>query len=303
VSGLWSDNAIVNTYAILIKNFYTVLHDKGKIMKEDIVEILASYSDLWIFSSGISKYKEFPWRRKLAPNDFDLLVCIEGKVAIEDNNNLFDVDENSYYLIAPGSFITVSGISENVIVFYIHFKFNSEEINRFFSQSMIKNGFLPIFYMDSISKLLNCFDKKGHLIYEKKLLLKGYLFILINALIELTFEKHPNIYRKHKIDEIDSVSLVLFINKNMNKMISVKDVAGFLGIGTKSVFQLFEKKYNMSPRTFIKQHKMRYAEKVLNEGKSVKQVAFETGYSDPYTFSRAFRKYFGTPPSSIKNRI
>jgi AraC-like DNA-binding protein len=34
---------------------------------------------------------------------------------------------------------------------------------------------------------------------------------------------------------------------------------------------------------------------------SVKEVAFELGFGDPFHFSSAFRRVFGMPPSTFKN--
>jgi len=45
------------------------------------------------------------------------------------------------------------------------------------------------------------------------------------------------------------------------------------------------------------------ARRVLEKDKEIpiQEVAFRFGYSDPLYFSRVFRKYFGYPPSALRD--
>jgi AraC-like DNA-binding protein len=41
--------------------------------------------------------------------------------------------------------------------------------------------------------------------------------------------------------------------------------------------------------------------RMLSSGQMIKQGAYECGYRHPQNFNRAFKKYFGQPPSACKN--
>ena len=57
----------------------------------------------------------------------------------------------------------------------------------------------------------------------------------------------------------------------------------------------------LSPVRFIQKTRLREAKKLLETtALNVSEVAYQTGFSDPNYFSRAFSKEFGIPPSEIR---
>ena len=56
----------------------------------------------------------------------------------------------------------------------------------------------------------------------------------------------------------------------------------------------------ITPVNYITQVKMKKAlEYLYEQNYSVKEVAALVGYTDIYTFSKAFKKIYGIPPSSF----
>lgn len=59
----------------------------------------------------------------------------------------------------------------------------------------------------------------------------------------------------------------------------------------------FRDRIGMTPQKFRESKRMEYAADRLGMGLSVKKVAAELGYSDPYYFSRQFKRHIGASPS------
>ena len=53
----------------------------------------------------------------------------------------------------------------------------------------------------------------------------------------------------------------------------------------------------------MRQIKLTIAERLLQKGFNVSEVAFEIGYSDVKYFSKQFRAHFGYAPSQIKKNL
>lgn len=64
----------------------------------------------------------------------------------------------------------------------------------------------------------------------------------------------------------------------------------------------FSERIGMTPQKFRDLKRMEFAISRLDTGLSVKEVASELGYSDPYFFSRMFKRHIGEPPSCFHPR-
>ena len=64
----------------------------------------------------------------------------------------------------------------------------------------------------------------------------------------------------------------------------------------------FRDRIGMTPQKYRELKRMEFAVSRLGQGHSVKQVAAELGYSDPYFFSRMFKRYIGSSPSGYRLR-
>ncbi len=62
----------------------------------------------------------------------------------------------------------------------------------------------------------------------------------------------------------------------------------------------FRDRMGMTPQKYRELKRMEFAVHRLGRGKSVKEVAAELGYSDPYFFSRMFKRFIGSSPSSYR---
>lgn len=70
---------------------------------------------------------------------------------------------------------------------------------------------------------------------------------------------------------------------------------------SRTMFYLKLKAYTgKSPQDFIKVIRMERAAALLRSGKSVSEVADQTGFDNPKYFSTVFKKYFGVSPSKYR---
>ena len=66
----------------------------------------------------------------------------------------------------------------------------------------------------------------------------------------------------------------------------------------------FQKLYHTSPGKWLMEKRLLHSMHLLtNAGKTVSEAAFDSGFENASHFSRAFRKRFGTAPSSVKQGI
>ena len=87
-----------------------------------------------------------------------------------------------------------------------------------------------------------------------------------------------------------------------NEDISLEEIAASFHISYEKFRKLFKQEVGLSPIQYRLQSKFHFAQRLLYEGVPIKIVAAELGYNDPFTFSRQFKKYMGSSPSTFKNK-
>lgn len=92
------------------------------------------------------------------------------------------------------------------------------------------------------------------------------------------------------------------IQKNFMNLRSLEQIAEECHIDSAYLCRLFKRFDNRSPYQYLMRMKMNHAAQRLQlPNSSVKEIAFELGFSDPFHFSRVFKRIFGISPGTFKN--
>ncbi|MBO5420120.1 MAG: helix-turn-helix domain-containing protein [Bacteroidales bacterium] len=78
---------------------------------------------------------------------------------------------------------------------------------------------------------------------------------------------------------------------------SVEDLCLMVGMSKATLYRKLKAITGQSTNEFMQNTRLKYAARILSEtDRPVSDVAYEVGFSDPYYFSRAFKKLFGKSP-------
>ena len=82
---------------------------------------------------------------------------------------------------------------------------------------------------------------------------------------------------------------------------SANEVSGALGVSLPHLCRLFKQHADTSPHSYLVQLKLNHAAQLLGStGRSVKEIAYDLSFTDPYHFSRSFKKRFGKSPRHFR---
>ncbi|MEN8253979.1 MAG: AraC family transcriptional regulator [Verrucomicrobiota bacterium] len=91
------------------------------------------------------------------------------------------------------------------------------------------------------------------------------------------------------------------IEQSFQSLRSVGQIADECSLAEEYLCRLFQRYANETPLQLLTRLKMNQAVELLSHsGLLVKQVAEETGYPDPYHFSRVFKRIYGIPPETFR---
>lgn len=108
-----------------------------------------------------------------------------------------------------------------------------------------------------------------------------------------------------KDQEVDIVRMFHFlVEQHYKSKHTIKEYANLLNKSPKTLSNIFSKISNKSPLQIIHERKLTEAKRLLKySDKSIKETAYELGFSDIQTFSRFFKKAENTTPSDFKNQF
>ena len=94
-----------------------------------------------------------------------------------------------------------------------------------------------------------------------------------------------------------------FILEEPENVFSIEDMAQKIGLSPYHMIRQFKEACGLTPHQFQIQCKIRKAQKLLEEGKSVIEAAYATGFCDQSHFDRCFHKIVKMTPSEYKQSV
>lgn len=89
-----------------------------------------------------------------------------------------------------------------------------------------------------------------------------------------------------------------YITKKYSEPIRIKEIADYLGLDRSYLCKLFKKATNYTPMEYLITFRIRKAKQLLKQTDlPIQHIAYSVGYSDPFAFSKIFKRETGMPPS------
>lgn len=113
------------------------------------------------------------------------------------------------------------------------------------------------------------------------------------------FGKNEKAKNKPFSEEIQSA--IRYMRRNLHQKIDMDELAELVFLSHSGLIWKFRQELNTTPQNYLKLLRLRYAKQLLlNESYTVTKISEMCGYSSPYYFTNAFRKYSGMSPTAFR---
>ncbi len=119
---------------------------------------------------------------------------------------------------------------------------------------------------------------------------------IVNNISDMENESHyTNAFQR---DELRIKKILVFIEKNFDKALTIEDIASSANISESTCLRLFSTVLGTTPIRFIMKFRLQRALEDLRkrDGRTVTAIAHSCGFLDASYFNRCFRKEYGTTP-------
>lgn len=119
---------------------------------------------------------------------------------------------------------------------------------------------------------------------------------------ELTEPETKNIPASHK-KFLEKAGTILTENIS-DENFSVSELGDALGLSRSQLFRKFKTICDLSPGEFIRNERLQYASKLLNQGElNVNEIAYQSGFNSSSYFITCFKKKYGKTPNEVMKNL
>ena len=93
-----------------------------------------------------------------------------------------------------------------------------------------------------------------------------------------------------------------FLEKNFHRRLTMEQAAQQANISEKHLYRLFKEEFGISPQQYLMKIRMERARSLLvSTDLSIREIADSVGYPSQLAFSAVFKRYYGIPPTTMRN--
>jgi AraC-like DNA-binding protein len=122
--------------------------------------------------------------------------------------------------------------------------------------------------------------------------------------IERLFERYTRVKATFPDDpsgESRAIKLAReFLDQHLDQQVHLAEIADAAGLPPFRLFRAFERTLGMSPHTYQRQGRIRFATGLIRQGHPLSQVATAAGFADQAHLTRSFRRSLGVTPGAYR---
>jgi AraC-like DNA-binding protein len=228
-----------------------------------------------------------------------IVFTISGQVQVLTGSGNYVAEPGSVYYFPPKKAAVVSNMSSNRWkLAYVHF--TGVEAENIISKAVRASAVVWNTSNPGLIQTLfeSIVDASLEHCEESQVICDSYLRILLtrlNAMLSQSSEHQTPSRLKY-------LECYNFINRNFSDIVSINDIAKKCHINGIYLCRLFKKYSNSSPMAYVSKLKMNKAALLLMQTDySIKQISIMLTFSDPYYFSKAFKRIYGISPQKYRD--
>lgn len=252
-------------------------------MKKDVILLDNSYlagKEVYFVRSKIEKYYPLHFHEF-----YEIELPFEGEGYEMINNHRHDIKKNQIFIFHPTDYHEIFATKPTTLY------------NIAFTNNAIDEQLITIFLEYQSELVINLSDEKlkhvTNLIetiettffskQENKDLILAHL---LNALLLTIIVPKNNINFNHSV----TIDILKYIHKNFAKNPSLQDLSDFCGYQKNYLCDYFKKNIGSTYNDYLSNVKIEYSKKLLKiSSKSIKQIAFESGFNSANNYIRKFK--------------
>ncbi len=273
----------------------------GKIIEE--IKKNSLINGLYVTDIGYYPNAKFHYRdRKEGVLEHILIYNLEGKGYIKIDAKEHEIRPNHFFVIPANTPHTYYADEETPWnIYWVHFAGEKSDL---FSKI---TGHIQVISPSPVSRIKERIDLFTEILvnlsmgYSRDNLEYANLCLWYLLASFMYVNQFMNILQRTNQDLPSQA--IGFMRENINRSLKLEDIANATGYSTSHFSRIFSEKTGHAPMEYFNQLKMQVACRWLDTTKlRISEIASNIGYSDPYYFSRTFKRIIHQSPAQYRKR-
>ena len=265
--------------------------------------------------TGKFKSPEPQWKHDELPlDDYEIILVTDGTLYLQYLDHKYEVRKGEVLLLPPSAAGCRKGYRPSDCSFYwLHFICTSAVSCQEMDSSLQLQGsplnrgkiFLSsCFTVTRLEKIVVLLKQLQDAVrFDSHPLILNYMTTIV--LLELYQQFYSQMsYRTSAVSSKSQVyhDIVDYVNRNMNKSITVSQIAEEFGFNEKYLSHMFSSISGMPLKQFILQSKINEANFLLSDtNMQIAEISAALGFSDPHVFMKSYKRITGLTPTEYRN--
>lgn len=273
---------IYSTYSLItIGKYYYILVETMNFNH------LKNLEQIFHYQSPCNRYHS---PREIKPNIEEIEVILSGHGCFKDGNKDVDTGPGSLVWFYPGDIVEVTS----------HKTSPYETIVFTFSTKKDAKQRLPMHTIWENTGECARFCRDALKYFSLGSLTKDYFVHCVYARLYWEASEYNSSHREENIP-VPVRDAAAFIEEHFQEDISVADIADSAGVSASHLHLLFRTHLHISPFQLVLKHRLLKAQELLlSTNASVKEICFQTGFSDLKNFCTFFKQNNGKTPTQYR---
>lgn len=289
-------------------SYKNIWHGKGRQRIEIPKSILKTFvlpnklaSNFFIGSLGYYPQAagHYTARKKGLPENL-LIYCADGNGWFRIRNKKYNVQPSEFFILPRNTEHSYGSDDNNPwSIYWLHF--GGTQLPDFNKLPAVMSAFAPT-QIRGREEIITAFNKLYHAL-SMGYSINNLLFanLCVPHFLSLFIYNTQHFYESPALNSNVIDLAVQYMNKHVDKNISLPELSASYNYSTSRFSSLFKDRTGFAPIDYFLHMKVQKATQLLDfTEKSVKEIAGELGFDDPYYFSRLFKKIMALSPTDFR---
>lgn len=258
---------------------------------------LEKQSNIWVTKAGARVFKKgFYYDPAIGPFHTEWGAVLDGKILLECGNRRIKLQKDMFYII-PDSVKVVARPIEEPFLVWIEFTGSLSDAVLECIGGQKDELIVGQYSLDQLKTALSIANLLQYHPPRYNLIVQSMLWRFVSG--------YSDSYANHSKLSKDIQRAINYIHQlPTDDKVTVSQLAAISLLSVETFRKKFHNEVGEAPIQYLLRYRItKTKEQLLYTSKSIKEIAYESGFCDPYYFSRLFRHFEGLSPLHFRKKM